>query len=90
MPKNPPGCKPYAQKFAGDAVFMHRRECTFLERLVHAGHAGQAGVSCVVVISNHDLHINPSRRQTWAVWGSVSGVVVVVLRRLADEAIAAM
>ncbi|EPS95210.1 hypothetical protein FOMPIDRAFT_1025893 [Fomitopsis schrenkii] len=52
--------------------FMHRGECTFVERLVNAG---RAGASCIIVISNQDLYINPSRRQTWtACLGGASAV----------------
>ena len=88
-PANPLGCAPYAQTFAGDAVLVHRGECTFLEKLVHARRAGASGV---VVISDEDLHINPSAEAADldGVEELVSDAVAVVLKRSVGEAVAAM
>ncbi|EPS95376.1 hypothetical protein FOMPIDRAFT_146232 [Fomitopsis schrenkii] len=88
-PDNPLGCKPYARTFAGDAVFVYRGECTFLEKLVHARRAGASGV---VVISDEDLHINPSAEAADldGVEELVSDAVAVVLRRPVGEAVTAM
>ncbi|TCD71285.1 alpha mannosidase-like protein [Steccherinum ochraceum] len=55
--ENPLGCLPYTDTFDGDALVVRRGDCTFLEKLVNAKHAGASGV---IVISEEDAPIHPS------------------------------
>jgi mannosidase alpha-like ER degradation enhancer 1 len=51
------GCTPYSESFHGEAILVHRGECTFLEKLVHALNAGASGV---VAINVDDSKVWPS------------------------------
>ncbi|KAG6813486.1 hypothetical protein H0H92_010511 [Tricholoma furcatifolium] len=55
--ENPMGCGPYRYLHPHTALVVHRGECTFLEKLMHARDASAAGI---IVISDDDLVINPT------------------------------
>ncbi|TFK55771.1 alpha-mannosidase [Heliocybe sulcata] len=80
------GCRPYTHKHDDDALLVHRGECTFLEKLLHAQAAGASGV---VVISDDELPLNPSATQHEidAAGGSIEEVAIVVLQRSAGQSI---
>ncbi|OJA16963.1 hypothetical protein AZE42_00582 [Rhizopogon vesiculosus] len=85
---NPLGCKPYETEFNGDAVLIHRGDCTFLEKLVYAREAGASGV---VVVSDDDAAINPSATpEEIAAAGDIDDVALVLLPHVVGKAVAAM
>jgi mannosidase alpha-like ER degradation enhancer 1 len=51
------GCIPYSETFHDEAILVHRGECTFLEKLLHAMDAGASGV---VAINKDDAGVWPS------------------------------
>lgn len=82
------GCRPFDQDFAGDAVFLWRGDCTFLEKLVYARDAGASGV---IVVNNDDTPINPSASSDEvAAVGELHDVALVLLQHTAGKNIAAM
>lgn len=82
------GCQPFDQDFAGDAVFLWRGDCTFLEKLVHARDASASGV---VVVNTSDAPINPSATlEEVAAAGELDEVALVLLPHTAGKNIAAM
>lgn len=87
-PANILGCSPYEHAFNGDALLVHRGECSFLDKLMIAKSAGASGV---VVISDEELSINPSSDPlTIATVGDISDVALVALKRSAGEVVSAM
>ncbi|KAG1892556.1 glycoside hydrolase family 47 protein [Suillus subluteus] len=85
---NPLGCKPYEINFDGNAVLVHRGECTFLEKLVYAQDAGASGV---IVVSDEDTPINPSASPAEiAAAGDISNVALVLLPYTVGKSITAM
>lgn len=85
---NPLGCRPYETEFDGDAALIHRGDCTFLEKLVYARHAGASGV---VVISDEDAVVNPSASaEEIAAAGDIDDIALVLLPYTVGKAVAAM
>lgn len=82
------GCRPFDQDFAGDAVFLWRGDCTFLEKLVYARDAGASGV---IVVNTNDAPINPSATPSEvAAAGELQDVALVLLPHTVGNSIAAM
>jgi len=54
---NPQGCEPYKLKYPDSVLVVHRGECTFLQKLLHARSASAVGV---LVIGDDDAVINPT------------------------------
>jgi ER degradation enhancer, mannosidase alpha-like 1 len=76
---NAQGCVPYGRRYNGEAILVHRGNCTFLEKLTLAKEAGASGV---VVISDGEIGINPTAgKDELAKAGNVSDVALVVLTR---------
>jgi ER degradation enhancer, mannosidase alpha-like 1 len=74
------GCTPYTESFHGEAILVHRGECTFLEKLLHALNAGASGV---VAINGDDSKVWPSAgAQEIADVGKIldTGALVVITR----------
>jgi len=88
-PSNPYGCLAYTQRFHDHAILVQRGECTFLEKLVAARLAGASGV---VVLSDEDMHLNPSADllELAAVKDVIKDAVIVVLKRAAGDAVSGM
>ena len=86
---NPFGCEPYKQKFTGEALFVYRGDCTFLEKLLEAAVAGASGV---VVLSDEDHSITPSANldEIRAVGNAIDDVAIVVVNREDGELITTM
>ncbi|KAG1753952.1 glycoside hydrolase family 47 protein [Suillus paluster] len=85
---NPLGCKPYETDFDGNAVLVHRGDCTFLEKLVYARRAGASGV---VVVSDEDVPINPSASpEEIAAAGEISDVALVLLPHTIGKSVTTM
>ena len=82
------GCQPFDQDFSGDAVFLWRGDCTFLEKLIHAREAGASGV---IVVNTDDTPINPSATSDEiAAAGELQDVALVLLSHTAGSNIGAM
>ena len=82
------GCQPFDQDFAGDAIFLWRGHCTFLEKLTYARDAGASGV---IVVNTDDTSINPSATSDEvAAAGELHDVALVLLSHTAGKNIAAM
>ncbi|KAG0709546.1 glycoside hydrolase family 47 protein [Suillus ampliporus] len=85
---NPLGCKPYETEFDGNAVLVHRGDCTFLEKLVYARHAGASGV---IVVSDEDTPINPSASaEEITAAGEIGDVALVLLPHTVGKSVTAM
>lgn len=85
---NPHGCKPYETEFDGDAVLVHRGDCTFLEKLVYARDAGASGV---IVVSDDDAATNPSASpEEIAAAGDIDDIALVLLPHSVGRSVAAM
>lgn len=85
---NPLGCKPYETQFNGDAVLVHRGDCTFLEKLVYAQYAGASGV---IVVSDEDAVISPSATpEEIAAAGDIDDVALILLPHTVGKVVAAM
>jgi len=74
------GCLPYLQSFQGEAIFLHRGQCTFLEKLQRASEAGASGV---IVISNEDIAISPTagEEEIQEAGHSLDEVALIVLKK---------
>ncbi|EIN10701.1 alpha mannosidase-like protein [Punctularia strigosozonata HHB-11173 SS5] len=83
------GCARYTQTYEDVIILLHRGECTFLEKLVHARDAGAAGA---VVISDDDFPINPSagEEDVQAAGASINEVALVVVTRSTGSLIESM
>ncbi|THH17946.1 hypothetical protein EW146_g2940 [Bondarzewia mesenterica] len=86
---NPLGCLPYKRSYNGEAILVHRGDCTFLEKLQMAH---QAGASGVVVLTDKEVGINPSadEKELETVGNSLDDMVMVVLRRSDGREVSAM
>ncbi|KAG5650212.1 hypothetical protein H0H81_000301 [Sphagnurus paluster] len=85
---NTRGCHPYKQAHPGKALVVHRGDCTFLEKLLHARAASAAGV---IVISDDDLIINPTANPDEVeAAGDLSEVALVLLPKKAGEVLTDM
>ncbi|KAF8450427.1 glycoside hydrolase family 47 protein [Boletus edulis BED1] len=85
---NPLGCRPFDQDFAGDAAFVWRGDCTFLEKLIYARDAGASGI---IVVNTDDRPINPSAgSDEVAAAGELHDVALALLSHTAGKNIAAM
>ncbi|KAG6378813.1 glycoside hydrolase family 47 protein [Boletus reticuloceps] len=82
------GCRPFDQDFAGDAAFVWRGDCTFLEKLIYARDAGASGI---IVVNTDDTPINPSAGSNEvAAAGELHDVALALLSHTAGKNIAAM
>jgi len=77
---NPLGCLPYSHELKDSAVLVRRGECTFLEKLVNAHHAGAVGV---IVIGDDEMPINPTTEQSALDdAGDISDTALVVVTKI--------
>jgi mannosidase alpha-like ER degradation enhancer 1 len=84
-PNNLLGCAPYGAKYENAVFAVHRGDCTFLEKLLMAKHAGAAGV---IVLSDEELGINPTANEDEIVAaGDLLNIALVVLKRSASEVV---
>ncbi|GLB33724.1 putative glycosyl hydrolase 47 family protein [Lyophyllum shimeji] len=75
--ENDRGCEPYRWSYPDSVLVVHRGDCTFLEKLIHAQAASAAGV---LVISDDDLVINPTaNRDEVEAAGDLSDVALVLI-----------
>jgi mannosidase alpha-like ER degradation enhancer 1 len=78
---NSKGCTPYTHAYPDSVLVVERGECTFLEKLLQARHAGAAGV---IVVSNEELAINPTAEANEAAEaGDISDVGLLLLPQTA-------
>lgn len=76
-PSNARGCEPYKLHYPDSVLVVHRGECTFLEKLLHARSASAAGV---LVISDDDAVINPTANADEVeAAGDIHDVAIVLL-----------
>jgi mannosidase alpha-like ER degradation enhancer 1 len=76
-PGNAQGCEPYRFHYPDSVLVVHRGECTFLEKLLHARSASAAGV---LVISDDDAVINPTANPNEVeAAGDIHDVAIVLL-----------
>ncbi|KAF5388298.1 hypothetical protein D9615_000341 [Tricholomella constricta] len=81
--ENTRGCRPYRHPYPDSVLVVHRGDCTFLEKLLHARAASAAGV---LVISDDDLVINPTANiDEIEAAGDLSDVALVLLPLKAGE-----
>jgi ER degradation enhancer, mannosidase alpha-like 1 len=78
------GCKPFASSYSGEALLVHRGDCTFIEKLQHAHAAGASGV---IAISNADNGLNPTAKldEQNAAGDGLLDVALVVVRKTDGE-----
>ncbi|KAG6895527.1 hypothetical protein C0992_000833 [Termitomyces sp. T32_za158] len=85
---NPLGCAPYRYSHPSSILVVHRGECTFLEKLIHARDASAVGV---IVISDDDLIINPTANaDEIQSAGDLDNTTLVLLPQKAGEALLEM
>jgi mannosidase alpha-like ER degradation enhancer 1 len=74
---NSHGCEPYKHQYPDSVLVVHRGDCTFLQKLLHARSASAAGV---LVIGDDDAVINPTANADELVTaGDLHDVAIVLL-----------
>jgi mannosidase alpha-like ER degradation enhancer 1 len=85
---NARGCESYRHSYPDSVLVVHRGDCTFLEKLLHAKAASAAGV---LVISDDNLVINPTANlDEVEAAGDLSDVALVLLPQKAGEVLTDM
>ena len=80
---NPKGCVPYEHVYLDGVLVVERGDCTFLEKLLEARHAGAAGI---LVIGNDETAINPTAdAQEAEEAGDISDVGLLLLTKTAGS-----
>jgi mannosidase alpha-like ER degradation enhancer 1 len=80
-PDNHLGCARYEHSYAeaNTVLLVHRGDCSFLDKLVFAKKAGAVGV---IVVSDEDIHINPSSTEDELQQvGDINDVALVILKQ---------
>lgn len=84
-PENTYGCDPFEQTYPDSMLIVHRGDCTFLEKLLHARDALAAGI---LIISDEESGINPTANADELIEaGDLSGVAVILLPKKAGQAV---
>ena len=77
------GCLPYEHVYPDSVLVVERGDCTFLEKLLEARHAGAAGI---LVIGNDETVINPTAdAQEAEEAGDISDVGLLLLTKTAGS-----
>jgi len=77
------GCLPYEHVYLDSVLVVERGDCTFLEKLLEARHAGAAGI---LVIGNDETAINPTAdAQEAEEAGDISDVGLLLLAKTAGN-----
>jgi mannosidase alpha-like ER degradation enhancer 1 len=86
---NPHGCHSYPYEFQGEAIVVHRGECTFLEKLSRALEASASGV---VVINTEAFGVHPSAtaEEVERAGEHINDVALVVVTQAAGETLTYM
>lgn len=83
------GCSPYKRRFQGEAIVVHRGECTFAEKLMEAAVAGASGV---ITLTDDENAVNPSigLEQQEEMGTSLDDVAIVTTSRTESALVTAM